>query len=85
MVPVPKAFDRIRQTLSTLPGRGDSAGSEDKPDGEKKVARTAWKFLGKPVCVSAWKKLHGLGTQPSLVHTSKMYLWPLVSTKFLFP
>ena len=23
--------------------------------------RTKWKFLGRDVCVSAWKKLHGLG------------------------
>ena len=68
IVPVPKAFDRIRQTLSTSLG-GDSAESEEKLDGEKKVARTAWKFLGRCVCVSAWKKLHGLGTQPSLVRT----------------
>ena len=65
---MPKAFDRIRQTLSASQG-GDSGGSEDKPDGEKKVARTAWKFLGRSVCVSAWKKLHGLGTQPSLART----------------
>lgn len=42
---IAKAFEAIRKTVQS----GESGG------------RTQWSFLGRDVCVAAWKRLHGLG------------------------
>ena len=46
---VPQAFDRIRQHVASK--------KDESEDGSK----TRWSFLGRDVCVSAWKRLHALG------------------------
>lgn len=47
-----KAFDRVRKAIGMLEAEGED---------NLHRTRTSWKFLGRFVCVSAWKRLHGLG------------------------
>ena len=45
-----KAFEAIRKAVDS----GEAQG------------RTQWSFLGRAVCVAAWKRLHGLGSLSKL-------------------
>ena len=47
-----KAFEAIRKVVQNAEATG---------------GRTQWSFLGRDVCVAAWKRLHGLGHMESLV------------------
>lgn len=46
--------------------------------------RTKWKFLGRDVCVSAWKKLHGLGCLTNNIAQKRVELGVNKSVIFIF-
>jgi hypothetical protein len=67
----PQAFREIQKFVQ--PHRpADSDGGDVAAGGP--LARPRWKFLGRSVCVAAWKMLYGLGSMLSVQWVNFLFL-----------